>query len=61
MLNEVKSIWKIGAAIGAVLVAGSVGGAAYDMHQAKKNIALLDDDDFDDETEDGSGYKEVEG
>ena len=48
MFSGIKTIWKIGMGVGAAVLAGSSGGAAYDAHQAKKNVSLLDDDDFDD-------------
>ena len=48
MFSGIKTIWKIGMGLGAAVLAGSIGGAAYDAHQAKKNVSLLDDDDFDD-------------
>ena len=48
MLSGIKTIWKVGMAVGGAVLAGSIGGAAYDAHQAKKNVSLLDDDDFDD-------------
>ena len=48
MFSGIKTIWKIGMVTGAAVLAGSIGGAAYDAHQAKKNVSLLDDDDFDD-------------
>ena len=48
MFSGIKTIWKIGMGVGAAVLAGSIGGAAYDAHQAKKNVSLLDDDDLDD-------------
>ena len=48
MFSGIKTIWKIGMGVGAAVLAGSIGGAAYDAHQAKKNVSLLDDDGFDD-------------
>lgn len=49
MLSGIKTIWKVGMGVGAAVLAGSIGGACYDAHQAKKSVSLLDDeDDFDD-------------
>jgi hypothetical protein len=37
MFSGIKTIWKVGMALGATIIAGSAGGAAYDYYKEKNS------------------------